>query len=978
MSELKTKSRERSSSIHSDLISETDSHNDKYKKMAKKLAKEKSGLKDKLRKLLDEVDFKNKEHQTEMEKTQEYFQEQIDDLIKEKERACDEVEKMRTNIIEEKEKIRLQFEQKMNKYKETLEKRFGSKDSPTVKRLENTIQILEEKLNKQSEDNEQNEEKFKQIISDLQEQLIKAKEHIENDRKELQMLIKTYNDEKQIQQIRFKKEKDEEVKNILAEKNMLVTSLQKIKTDLEKNAKEADDERDIQLQNASREIKAVKNDYENKFTEVSANFKKCMEETKTEYESKLFLQEKQKKIDIENIHKEYDKKIEGLKYDHENVFHSVLLQSKKEKEEIRAEHTKENEIFKKEINQFKFDIETLKNALSDYQKREEEIKQEVQNKQKEIENIKLKNDKINGELEDTNQKLREQITSLKENIKKIHENSQNINAQFINNLNKQKELAEKEIFSRDNAIAGLEKHIKNIGNEYVDKINSLEKKIRTINQEHVELSEKYEKCKKDIEQKNNQINTEDSKLKKLQTLTQQIQAKYISLEFETQKKDTIIKDLRNDLDNSNKNLQLYQTDLAKTKTQLTEEHRQKILELQVEKEKQTLEFKQLFGKADIVVQNLNKEKENLSLTISRLSGENEKLKQTINSYMKNETEHEIRTQQLSKLQQEHITLKNDYNTIFETFTKEKAIKEGELAKLKQQIETKESNFAAVNLQLENTQKNTKQIVDKISAEHKKDREELLLLKGKISMMQDKSSEVDQLKVVLAELQETTKNDSKKAEEKYLQEVEKYKKKINDLDVIILQHQQKVETIKLEFLKHMNEAKKLPPEDQSRLEKAEKENAELKIHLAASEKKLQQLQFDIAEKNAVLQTKMQTLNEREVELRKNEAQLKNAPMKLLDPSLKKDRDTALAHVRQMKLEIAKVKDESIQAVQKLQVAEEVIKEMEKEKHIIIKNQTDLKETFVNNLNQQQEKHEQELLQKNQRIKELEKILTEKLK
>lgn len=54
---------------------------EKYRKMVKKLARDKSDLKHKLRRLLDEVEFKSKEHSVELEKTQDYFQDQINDLV---------------------------------------------------------------------------------------------------------------------------------------------------------------------------------------------------------------------------------------------------------------------------------------------------------------------------------------------------------------------------------------------------------------------------------------------------------------------------------------------------------------------------------------------------------------------------------------------------------------------------------------------------------------------------------------------------------------------------------------------------------------------------------------------------------------------------------------------------------------------------------------------------------------------------------
>jgi FtsZ-binding cell division protein ZapB len=121
-----------------------------------------------------------------------------------------------------------------------------------------------------------------------------------------------------------------------------------------------------------------------------------------------------------------------------------------------------------------------------------------------------------------------------------------------------------------------------------------------------------------------------------------------------------------------------------------------------------------------------------------------------------------------------------------------------------------------------------------------------------------------------------------------------------------------------------------------------------------------------------------LDDKEAEIKRMEEIMKNAPPKIIDPELRKARDNALDTVRSLKLELGRLKEENIQVLQKLQVAEGIVKESEREKQHILKAQNELKETFVNNLNQQQDKHEKELKEKNERIRELELILNEKMK
>lgn len=161
----------------------------KYKSISKQLLKEKSDLKAKLKSVTNELDNQSKEHKYEMEKFQDYFQDQIISLSEQKEILSNEVSGLKLLIIEEKEKNRLALEEKLMKYKEIIEKRCMTRDSQ-VKRLENGLVILQDKLNSQQDEREslenaykENEEKFRQIIFELQEQLRKIKEQKIKDHK---------------------------------------------------------------------------------------------------------------------------------------------------------------------------------------------------------------------------------------------------------------------------------------------------------------------------------------------------------------------------------------------------------------------------------------------------------------------------------------------------------------------------------------------------------------------------------------------------------------------------------------------------------------------------------------------------------------------------------------------------------------------------------------------------------------------------
>ena len=99
--------------------------------------------------------------------------------------------------------------------------------------------------------------------------------------------------------------------------------------------------------------------------------------------------------------------------------------------------------------------------------------------------------------------------------------------------------------------------------------------------------------------------------------------------------------------------------------------------------------------------------------------------------------------------------------------------------------------------------------------------------------------------------------------------------------------------------------------------------------------------------------------------------------MLDPGLKKSRDEALDQVRNVRMELAKVRDDATAVSQKLHISEKIVEDLKKEREMIIQSQSDMKESFLSNLNQQQTRYEKELSNRDERIKQLEQLLTDRL-
>ena len=494
---------------------------EKYRKMAKKLSRDKSDLKDKLRRLLDEIDQKTHDHRIELEKTQDYFQDQINELVEERDRAREEIENIRENSIEEKDRMRQQYEQKISKQRESLEKRYGGKDSQIIKRLENTIVTLQERFDQQENAKEtaeqiynQKEELLHRTITDLEEQLRKVKETCVKDRKDMQT-----EKEQVIRKIQY--EKDEIVQNIL--KNST------IQEQLEKRTLDLDRRRDALILQAKQETEQIRADAERKQSEFAQGCKKSMDEFKLEYERKLAAIDSNHKIELECTINEHEKIIQNLTAENSRKIdmytNNVRRESEDNKKLIKAlqsevallTQTKQDDISRKEQEMKKYNVE--------YRTKYEE-------KEKQIIELTRKNDKIVGESEETIQRLKEQLLQVRENMKKVQDNSQMINNQFVLNLNKQKELAEKEIYVRDQTIAHLEQKMKKIIDESVEHFNSLDRKARIAIEEHKDMAGKCTNLKVNIEKYEQTITTLKNDIQKLKEALELATGKFRHLELE--------------------------------------------------------------------------------------------------------------------------------------------------------------------------------------------------------------------------------------------------------------------------------------------------------------------------------------------------------------------------------------------------------------------------------------------------------------
>lgn len=875
-----------------DELEQSSESRDKYKKMAKKLSQDKSELKEKLRKVLDDLENKTKTHRSELEKTQDYFQNQI-----------------------------LELTERNNQLKSELSRKDNKKELQTIKRLETTITTLQERLNSQTQELEQykenlgqiteeKEDELKRLISDLQNQLRVSKEQEIKIKKEFQNIINACEKEKQFISEKMRLEKETEINRINQEKINAIRMIEMDKDFLEKKTKEAEQRREKELNELKLSLEKSKRENELKTQNGLENFKKTMESMQQDFEGKLFEVKRLNSIDVENIKKDCEVKINLNNIENSQKMEALALSLGKEHERIKKERDQAVLQMEKNFQEY------LKKEDELNRKHEQEISKLTQTltdkfdlKEKDYNNLKLKYEKQMGESIEINQKLQQEINLHKLNIKKLQDNSQHLNSQFITNLNKQKENAEKEIFERDKLISKLDSDLKRIVSESVEKLNDYEKRI---NKSEEELKERKEKC----EEFKNQNDKLSESLEKHKDIMNKMGDRIKILVSEKEQADRRIKSLSEDYN-------IAESDRIKLKADL------------VKLEQTEIKNKELLEENKILNDSLSTlRKQHVEIT-NDLNSEKHQTKQNENaikqlkinvSILSEELDNKMKALEIFKkdcenLTKQNTTLSDEYSRLRATLLEDARSKMNEMkGEYTKKIEVLEKRTS--QLEMERT-KMTDRIIalssekDKLSMQleacNKPNPDYLAKVEENKVLVEENKN----LKVNLIQLQNEFNVKNIRAEEEYKNRVASINKKVLEQDELIKNQNGKLELLKQQYTAQIIEAKQSIPD---LLRKTTQERDLLKKQLETTEQNLIKLQLDFA--NVISETKLQTENikKKEAELEMLERNLKNTPPKLMDPALKKQKDEALANLRQSKVEISRLRDELNKATIKIKSLE----------------------------------------------------------
>lgn len=283
-------------------------------------------------------------------------------------------------------------------------------------------------------------------------------------------------------------------------------------------------------------------------------------------------------------------------------------------DEIRKRTTSIDE---KQKEDYKAEIEKLKNLKNEYWDNSSAIKLQIDEKQKELEELQSKLQDLRGiqnlfenvlEIENSVKELNKSIEEKKEIINTNQENIKNLNLEQ-SNLDKN---IEKLITEKENYWVNIEKIRKETEDynkkleEKMDQLRALENIMMMINsieeltKENIEANKNIDVCKKDIEEFNSQVDNIQKKVDEVQKEIDHIREEK-NKELEAQKKT------QSKLNKFNKDLQKSQKKLNELNK--NKEREQKIFSLNEEIKNTEKEIKSLVEDIEKVKDNLTSENE---------------------------------------------------------------------------------------------------------------------------------------------------------------------------------------------------------------------------------------------------------------------------------------------------------------------------------------------------------------------------------
>lgn len=453
-----------------------------------KLLNDRNKHKSEIKKYKNEIRQQTKIHREELENNETYFQDQINNLLDEKDDLEERVKSTQDEIINEKNRLRTQFNNKLKLEKKRIND--NNKNSlMAISQLQSNIDELKECLNTQIDEKEVIHQEYKNQIRLLTEQnrivnernqkeINTVHKNIEKERTEFYKLTQIYQEQKNNHNLT-----KQHINNLESKISTYVKNISKIELE-NKNYKNGIKSRNDTINDIESLNEALGTQIK-QYNTIIHNLK--LEINNLKQENINNTENHKQKYSIDKIKEQYENNIEILKHKHINDIESLKQKHQSNISNIREDYQnnitilnkkQQNNDTDKKLRMIEEKYILLQNQLKIANNKIEKLKKENENIKRQ-DNPNKREKEIQNNLRVTRDKcienLRNQTIELKkikeENliIKKALENKKKIKQSYINNLNSQRDEYEETINKLKQKIEKKSTHIEELENKIINK-----------------------------------------------------------------------------------------------------------------------------------------------------------------------------------------------------------------------------------------------------------------------------------------------------------------------------------------------------------------------------------------------------------------------------------------------------------------------------------------------------------------------------
>lgn len=462
-------------------------------------SKKGSRLNVKLKKYNRELQRVKEVNRDDMEKSQEYFHDQILNLTDERDKLAEDLFIAKDKLFYERGRMRDEFNRKLISHKEQLENRYSAAGNKYIKRLKDIIDNLQNKLDSQLEEKEkvkesldkyysEREEKFLKDIEKHQEEMQTVSKTFEVERTDLTRIMQACVSEKESYMTKCDVEKNKDIQKILLDKRSDIRVLEKINISLESRLSGIEEDKD-------KEINRIKTSHKNNIatkdrhiSEINARYKKTLEETTKSMQCRIDRAHKEVEKAVQESSKKHIEKLQQEKSQHDKIIIALKMEHKREIENMDKDLRSaiEDVAYQKKFTDHAIERKE-KDMLKQFQTITNKLESEILNITRKSDN-KYNESVIDGEK--TINKLKNDVNIVEHELNKQRMYSKKVEQDSINDkkesdvyiTNKKREY-DKIIMEKDKSIREISSNLKNKIKLLTQELNSTKRSIDSQTEE---------------------------------------------------------------------------------------------------------------------------------------------------------------------------------------------------------------------------------------------------------------------------------------------------------------------------------------------------------------------------------------------------------------------------------------------------------------------------------------------------------------